>query len=149
MGAAPRADIQTATTGETGVDIQFFGPAALQDVVEYLFCTVFVKAVVAPIRYQVTQQAGMINGRSVVANFNAGQVGLVGDRAGGAEQVADQRFRGHVFTVGFKEVRLRSVVFVHGNIQRIEQNAVRACSGQGVVVVGCNQLDADLGAGQL
>src|SRR5690625_538838 len=37
MGAAPRADIQTATTGETGVDIQFFGPAALQDVVEYLY----------------------------------------------------------------------------------------------------------------
>src|SRR5690625_6067895 len=74
MGAAPRADIQTATTGETGVDIQFFGPAALQDVVEYLFCTVFVKAVVAPIRYQVTQQTGMINGRSVVAKVDAGPV---------------------------------------------------------------------------
>src|SRR5690625_7266638 len=106
MGAAPRADIQTATTGETGVDIQFFGPAALQDVGEYLFCTVFVKAVVAPIRYQVTPQAGMINGRSVVANINAGPAGRVGGRAGGAEQVAEQRCRGHAFTAGFKEVRL-------------------------------------------
>jgi hypothetical protein len=70
MSASVRVDIQAASTHITGVNAQFFGLAALNDVAKYFLHTLLVKVLMLSERDNIFQQPCPVDWRTTILNIH-------------------------------------------------------------------------------
>ncbi len=126
---APRVDIQTAAAGIAGVHAELFWPAETLNIVKDTLHALLVKLVVMSERHQVTQQLFPVNFRAAILNLNGAPVRLVGDKAVGFQQMADQRLFHDLSARRVFEVVGAEFVALYLNILVVDAGAVEMGDG--------------------